>query len=85
MPVLVASKFEEDLIENEHHFFSTTQRHATPKRLIRSRRNSNLSEILCLSSLVVSLMEIEFRITEKRWIIFSNRSLWGKNSALKGE
>ena len=29
MPVLVASKFEEDLIENEHHFFSTTQGHVT--------------------------------------------------------
>ena len=27
MPVLVASKFEEDLIANEHHFFFTTQGH----------------------------------------------------------
>ena len=30
--------------------------------------NSNLSEILCLSSLPVSLMATEFRVTEKRWI-----------------
>ena len=65
MPVLVASKFEEDLIENEHHFFSTTQGHVTPKCLIRSGSNSNLSEILCLPSLPVSLMENEFRVTEK--------------------
>ena len=66
MPVLVASKFEEDFIENEHHFFSTTQGYVTPKWLIRSGRNSNLSESLCLSSLPVSLLEIEFRVTEKR-------------------
>ena len=66
MPVLVASKFEEDLIENEHHFFSTTQGHVTPKSSIRPGPNSNLSEILCLSSLSVSLMETEFRVTEKR-------------------
>ena len=68
MPVLVASKFEEDLIENEHHFLSTTQGHVTLKWLIRSGCNSNLSETLCLSSLPVSLMAIEFRVTEKRWI-----------------
>ena len=68
MSVLVPSKFEEDLIENEHHFFSTTQGHVTPKWFIRSGRNSNLSEILCLFSLPVSLMEIEFRVIEKRWI-----------------
>ena len=30
MPVLVASKFEEELAENEHNF-STTQGHVTPK------------------------------------------------------
>ena len=60
MPVLVASKFEEDLIENEHHFFSITQGYVTPKWLIKSGRNSNLSEILCLSSLPVKLMETEF-------------------------
>ena len=49
-----------------HHFF-TTQGHITPKWLIRSSHNSNLSEILCLSSLPVSLMETEFIVTEKRW------------------
>ena len=47
-------------------FFSTTQGHVTPKWFIRSGRNSNLSEILCQSSLPVSLMENEFRVTEKR-------------------
>ena len=68
MPVLVVSKFEEDVIENEPNFFSTTKGNVTKKRLIRSGRNSNLSEILCLSSLPVSLMAIEFRVIEKRWI-----------------
>ena len=28
MPVLVASKFEEDLIENEHHFFPQRARNS---------------------------------------------------------
>ena len=49
-------------------FFFTTQGHVTPKWLIRSGHNSNLSEILCQSLLPVSLMEIEFRVTKKRWI-----------------
>ena len=52
MSVLVASKFE-DVIENEHHFFFTTQGHVTPKWLIRSGCNSNLSQNLCLSLLPV--------------------------------
>ena len=87
MPVRVASKFEEHLIENEHHFFIHPQRHVTPKLLIRSGRNSNLSEILCQSSLPVSLMEIEFRVTEKRWIhhIPHYKSMGKKKSALKGK
>ena len=60
-------------------FFSTTQGHVTKKWLIRSGRNSNLSEILCLSSLPVSLMETEFRVTEKRWIHhFLQYKLMGK-------
>ena len=81
MPVLVASKFEEVLIENEHHFFSTTQRHVTPKWLIRSGHNSNLFDILCLSLSPVSLMEIdEFRVTDKRWIHhFLQYKSMGKN------
>ena len=61
MPVLVTSKFEEDLIENSI-FFSSTQEHVTSKWLIRSGPNSNLS------LLPVSLMETEFRVTEKRLI-----------------
>ena len=49
-----------------HHFFPTTQGHVTPKWLIRPGRNSNLSEILCLSSLPVSLMEIGVIVMEKK-------------------
>ena len=79
MPVLVASKFEEDLIGNNHHFFSTTQGHVTPKCLIRSGPNSNLSEILCPSSLPVSLVKTEFRVTEKSWIhLFLHYKSMGK-------
>ena len=66
-PDLVPSKFEEDLTESSS-FFSTTHGHIIQKWLIRSGRNSNLSENLCLSSLLVSFMETEFRVTEKRWI-----------------
>ena len=40
---------------------------ANNKWIIRSDRNSNSSEILCLSSLTVSLMKTEFIVNEKRW------------------
>ena len=67
-------------------FFSTTQGHVTPKWLIRSGRNSNLSKILCLSSLPVSLMEIEFGVTDKRWIhpFFSSNKSMGKKISTHG-
>ena len=61
--------------------FSTTQGHVIPKCLIRSGLSSNLSEVLCLSSLPVCLMEIEFRVTEKRWtrhfLQYNSMGGWG--------
>ena len=68
MPVLVISKFDEDPMKNERasletpfsHYksmgkFSDAQGHLIPKEVVRSGRNSNSSEILCLSSLLASL------------------------------
>ena len=66
--------------------FSTTQGHVTPKWLIRSGPNWNLSETLCLSSLPVSLMETEFRVIKKYgYIIFSIIGLWGKKISAQGQ
>ena len=49
----------------------TCQRfYACPRYLqsvVRSGRNSNLSEILCMSSLPASIKRIRAKITEKRW------------------
>ena len=71
MSVLVTSKFDEDLIENERAILETpfshyksmgnvldSHGHLTPKGVVRSGRNSNTSEILCLSSLPATLMKI---------------------------
>ena len=62
MPVLVTNKFDKDPIKNEHAsletpffhvksmgFFLEAQGHLTPKGVVRSGRNSNSSEIICLS------------------------------------
>ena len=70
MPILVTSKFDEDPIKNEcaslktpfSHYkygdFKDAQSHLTPKGVVRSGRNSNRSEILCLSSLLASLIKV---------------------------
>ena len=62
MPVLVTSKFDEDLINNDsarletqfsHYVYGNclhAQGHLTPKGVARSDCNSNSSEILFLSS-----------------------------------
>ena len=68
MPVLVTSKFDEDLIKNERasletpfsHYksmgnFSDAQGHLSLLGVVQSGRNSNSSQILCLSSLHASL------------------------------
>ena len=66
LPVLITCKFDKYLIKSdweklETSFFFTTQGHVTPKWLVRSGRNSNPSNISCLSLLPVSLMKIEFK------------------------
>ena len=40
----------------------------TPKQIIRSGPNSNSLELLCLSSLPVSLTKIQWKVTKKSWI-----------------
>ena len=82
MPILFTCKFYKDPIKGdweklETSSFFTTQGHVTPEGLVRYGRNLNLSEILCLSSLPVSLMTTEFVVTEKRWRHnFPIRSQW---------
>ena len=64
MPVLVTSNFDDDSIKNERASIETPFSHyksmgnvldaqgkLTPYTVVRSGRNSNSSEILCMSSL----------------------------------
>ena len=80
MPVLVTSNFDDDSIKNERasmetafsHYMSMgnfldTQGQLTPKSVVRSGRNSNSSEILCMSSLSASIKRIGSKPTQKRW------------------
>ena len=80
MPVLVTSKFDGDLIQNERSSVETpfshyksmeivldSQGQLTPWSVVRSGQNSNPSEILCMSSLSASINRIRTKATEKRW------------------
>ena len=80
MPVLVTSNFDDDSIENERasmetpfsHYksmgnFLDAQGQLTPYSVVRSGRNSNSSQILCMSSLPASMKRIGSKATEKRW------------------
>ena len=79
-PVLITSKFDEDPIKNEcasletpfSHYkfmgnFLDSQRHVTPKRVIRSEQNLNLSKILCLPLLSASLTQIKSKLKALAW------------------
>ena len=54
-----------------HHFpmgnFLDTQGQLTPQSVVRSGQNSNLFEILCMSSFPASIKRIGSKATEKRW------------------
>ena len=80
MPVMVTSNFDDDSIKNEQasmetpfsHYksvgiFLDTQGQLTSWSVVRSGRNSNSSEILCMSSLHASIKRIGLKTTEKRW------------------
>ena len=80
MLVLVTSNFDDDSIKNERasmetpfsHFiymgkFLDAQGQLTPLSTVPSGRNSNLSEILCMSSLPASIKRIGSKATKKRW------------------
>ena len=79
MPVLVTSKFHEDPIKIEHASLETPFSHykiveifrrsraPDSKGSIGSSRNSNSSEILCLTSLPSSLMKIRSELKALAW------------------
>ena len=79
-PVQITSNFDDDLIKNERASMETPFSHCksmgnfldaqgqlTPYSVVRSGRNSNASEILCMSSLPASIKRIGLKATEKRW------------------
>ena len=66
--------------------FFTTQGHLTPKWLVIASQNLNLSNISCLSLLSVSLMKLEFIVTEKKWRHhFLHYKSMGKNFCTQGQ
>ena len=76
MPVLVTSNFDDDSIKNEQASIETPFSHdksmgnfldAQGQLTLRSGRNSNSSEILCMSSLPASIKRIGSKATEKTW------------------
>ena len=80
MPVLVTSNFDDYSIKNERasmetpfsHYksmgnFLDAQGQLTSQSVVRSGRNSNSSEILCMSLLPASIKRIGSKTTEKRW------------------
>ena len=79
-PVLLTSNFDDDSIKNERasmetafsHYkslgnFLDAQGQFTPYAVVRSGRNSNSSEILCMSSSSASIKMIGLKTIEKRW------------------
>ena len=77
MPVLVPSNVDDDSIKNERasmetpffHYKSNgnvldAQGQLTPKSVVRSGRNANSSEILCMSSLPANIKRIGSNATE---------------------
>ena len=77
MPVLVTSNFDDESIKNERASMETPfshyksmeiffRRSRAANSIVRSGRNSNSSEILCMSSLPASIKRIGSKATEKR-------------------
>ena len=77
MPVLISCKFDEVGIHSNWEKMATpfspfkvngnAQGRITPYSVVRSGRYSNLSLILCMSSLPASRKRIRYKTTEKRW------------------
>ena len=96
MPVLVTSNFDDDSIENERASMETAfsyyksmgifldaQGQLTPYSVVQSGRNSNSSQILCMSSLPASMKRIGSKATKKRWRHrFSNYKSMGVSVAM---
>ena len=80
MHVLITSNFDDDSIKNEWASMETPFSHyqsignvldaqgqLTMLSVVRSGRNSNSSEIVCMSSLPASIKKIRSKATEKMW------------------
>ena len=71
--MMIRSKMNE--LAWRHHFpiiksmgnFLDAQGQLTPSSVVRSGRNSNSSEILCMSSLPANIKRIGSKATKKRW------------------
>ena len=92
MPVLVTSNFDYDSIKNERAGIEAPFSHyqsrwnfldAEGQSVVRSGRNSNSSEILCMSSLLAIIKRIGSKATVKRWRHrFPIISQWGLSVAM---
>ena len=97
MPVLVTSNFDDDSIKNERASLETAFSHyksmgiyldaqgqLTPS-VVRFGRNSNSSEILCMSSLPASIKRIGSKTTKKKGgdIVFPIIRKWGRSVAME--
>ena len=80
MYVIITCKYEKDLIKKSrkkwrHRFpiflslwvFSDAQEQLTPQSVVQSGRNSNSSELSCMSSLPASMKRIGWKSAEKEW------------------
>ena len=80
MYVIITCKYEKDLIKNSRekvetsffHYkpigiFSDVQGQLTPQSVVQSSRNSNSSELSCMSSLPASMKRIRLKTAEKKW------------------
>ena len=78
MHVIITCKYEKDSIKNSRekvetsHYkpmgvFSDVQGQLTPQSVVRAGRNSNSSELSCMSSLPASMKRIGWKTGEKKW------------------
>ena len=75
MTILVPSKYEEDPIKIEgarvattlNIDFSNTQGQITPQSEVRSGRNSNSSEMLLMSLLLLRIKKIRIKMNALEW------------------
>ena len=80
MYVIITCKYEKDPIKNSREKVETSFSHykpmgifldvqgqLTPQPVVRASRNSNLSELSCMSSLPASMKRIGWKTAKKKW------------------